>query len=130
VRIKAYNVYAELKGQGGSVNTSQDYLGNIPSQFVKDLGDGNTLVDLWEQEFKFRVNPDGLSPVIWSCGENKVDDTNFEDYFIDNETGKYDYTPPDRPAMCAEGANFENKYPRVYYYLGDGTSRRDDIGSL
>jgi hypothetical protein len=125
VEIKTPSVYSELKGLGPNVNKIQDYIGKVQSKFVKDLGSGDTLVDLWGTEIVFRVNPDGLEPVIWSFGDNKVDDTNFANYFA-GETGKYKYTPPGAPGVY----NDANKYPRIYYYLGDGSSRNDDIGTL
>jgi prepilin-type N-terminal cleavage/methylation domain-containing protein len=125
VEIKTPAVYSELKGLGPNVNKLQDYLGKVQSKFIRDLGDGDTLVDMWEREIKFRVDPDSLEPIIWSFGENKVDDTNFQNYF-DGETSKYNYTAPAVPDAYTDG----NKYPRIYYYLGDGRSRRDDIGTL
>jgi len=124
VEIKTHNVYSELKGLGPNVNTRQDYLGSVKSQFVTDLGSGKTLVDRWGTEILFRLDPDGLEPVVWSCGANKVDDTNFHEYFA-GETTKYDYTPP----AVHDDYKDADAYPRIYYYLGDGSSRRDDIST-
>jgi prepilin-type N-terminal cleavage/methylation domain-containing protein len=105
VEIKTPDVYIELKGQGGVVNTIQDYIGKVPNTFLKDLGDGLTLIDIWNKEIVFRMNPDGLEPVIWSFGENKKDETN-------------DGTTPDG-----------TKYPMIYYWYGDGGTG-DDVGTL
>ncbi len=125
VEIKTPGAYSELKGLGPNVNKLQDYLGKVQNKFLDDLGDGTTLVDIWGSEIKFRMDPDSLEPVVWSYGENKVDDTNFHNYHA-GETAKYDYTPPVPESEYTDA----NKYPRIYYYLGDGSSRRDDIGTL
>jgi prepilin-type N-terminal cleavage/methylation domain-containing protein len=119
--IFTHKVYAELKGLGGGINTRQDYLGKLKSKFVR----GGTIVDLWERELSIRINPNGDEPVIWSWGENGVDDTNFKQYF-DGDTAGYKYVPPGPPA----GYNDADKYPRIHYYLGDGTNRGDDVTTL
>jgi len=61
-----------------------------------------TLVDNWGREIMFRVDPEKLAPVIWSCGADGKDDTN-------------DGVSPD-PA----------KFPKTYYWFGTGR-KSDDL---
>jgi prepilin-type N-terminal cleavage/methylation domain-containing protein len=116
-------VYIELRGLPGAVtNRSTDYLDGLDPRFVKTVAGKARLQDSWGSDIAFRVDPQGLRPVIWSRGRDRVDDTNFED-----PPAKYThYTPPAPPAIYADPA----KYPRAYYYLGDGRSRGDDLSSL
>ena len=117
VEIKGHQVYAELKGQEGTVNTTTDYLGKVPRKFLKDLGDGNTIVDIWGSEIIFRVNPDGLEPVIWSVGPNKTDETN-------------DGTVP--TGVWVKSGTSDDIDPAVvksYYYYGSG-GYGDDLYTL
>ena len=85
-----------------------------------------TIVDVWRSELTFRVDPASMDPVIFSRGEDGVDDTNYED----GDSAWYDanqqYTPPTVPSAYSDG----DKYPRIYYYLGDGLTRKDDLGNL
>jgi type II secretory pathway pseudopilin PulG len=100
--IDGKDVYAELRGlPGAKVNTTQDYLGEVQQRFLKN----GVLVDYWGREILFRVNPNGLQAVIWSCGLNGVDETN-------------DGTSP-APA----------KFPKGYYWFGKGDTG-DDITSM
>jgi len=75
-----------------------DYLGYLPKQSVKD----GAVVDSWDHEIMFRVNPKDGFAVIWSCGPNGRDDTN-------------DGVSPD-PV----------KFPKTYYWFGTG-EKGDDI---
>jgi len=119
--IKGHDVYAELRARGGSVNIVQDYLGEIPSKFTKDLNDdGNIwIVDIWGKEFVFRVNPDGMEPVIWSFGPNKTGETNDGDV----PAGTWKRKPPN------QADDIPADDVKRYYYYGDGTTG-DDIGTL
>jgi prepilin-type N-terminal cleavage/methylation domain-containing protein len=104
VEILTWRAYKELKGLG-PVNTTQDYMGKVPSKFIKKVSGEDSLFDIWDHELTFRVNPDGLEPVIWSYGENGKDETN-------------DGTTPDA-----------NRYPMIYYWYGkEGAG--DDVGTL
>ena len=143
--IRGEEVYSELRaGAIARVNTTQDYLGEIPRKYLRTENDaGGTprdrMADIWGQDLKFRVKANTLSPVIWSTGRNKVDDTNFENYFDITahpewkhtewySDAKYGtpYTPPDPPTKFSDGT----KYPRAYFYLGDDAKRRDDLTNL
>jgi len=142
--IKGEDVYSELRaGAEALVNTTQDYLGEVPRKYIRqeDVSGKprDRLKDIWDQDLKFRVNPNTLAPVVWSRGRNKVDDTNFENYFDITahpewkhtewySEAKYGtpYTPPDPPDNFTDAA----KYPRAYLYLGDGVKRRDDLTKL
>ncbi len=119
VEILTYDVYKEIKGQGDLINSVQDYLGKIPSKFVKDKGDGDTLVDLWDNIIKFRVNPEGMAPVVWSFGQNKTDETN--DGTV--PAGRWMKKPPN------QAVELDGDVVMKYYYYGD-TSDGDDIGTL
>jgi anti-anti-sigma factor len=116
-------VYTELRGQpGSSVNRTRDYLPGLAGTFVKTVAGKGRLQDAWGSDLSFRADPQSLNPVIWSRGPDRVDDTNFED-----PPGAYtSYAPPPAPAAYSDPA----KFPRTYYYLGDGRSRRDDISNL
>jgi prepilin-type N-terminal cleavage/methylation domain-containing protein len=109
VEIKTYRVMAELTGQGGEVNKTQDFLGAVSGKFINEIPVGTdtvrTLVDSWQTELLFRIDPTGGEPVIWSCGENMTDDTN-------------DGTTTDAI-----------KYPQIYYYFGNA-GEGDDLGTL
>ncbi len=119
VEILTYDVYKELKGRGDLINSVQDYLGKIPTKFVKDKGDGDTLVDLWGSVIVFRVNPEGMAPVIWSFGQNKVDETN--DGSV--PSGRWMKKPPN------QAVELDGDVVKKYYYYGD-TTDGDDIGTL
>jgi prepilin-type N-terminal cleavage/methylation domain-containing protein len=116
-------VYAELRGlPGATMNPSIDYLKALDPRFVKTVAGKPRLQDGWGADIVFRVDPQNLKPVIWSRGWDGVDDTNFED-----PPAKYTrYTPPGPPPAFSNPA----KFPRAYYYLGDGRSRADDLSSL
>lgn len=123
VTIKTYQVYQELKGQGGSVNTSQDYLGKVPTKFSKlitlpDSSQAKTLKDIWEQELTFRVNPSGGDPVIWSAGANKTDETNDGDI----PTGAEAWKDSDDNELSAEVV-------KAYFYYPTGDTG-DDLTNL
>jgi hypothetical protein len=97
--IRGKDVYVELQGlPGATINTSQNYLGEVKKRQVKN----GTLVDNWGHEIMFRVDPEKLTPVIWSCGPDGKDDTN-------------DGVSPD-PA----------KFPKTYYWFGTGR-KSDDL---
>ena len=121
--IRGEEVYAELRASAGAtVNTAQDYLGAAPAQCVRKVAGRDRLADVWGADLVFRVNPNGGGAVIWSRGPNGIDDTNFED-----PAGTYTkYAPPPPPAAYGDPL----KYPRAYYYLGDGRSRSDDLSNL
>ena len=74
VEILTVSVLAELRGQG-EVNRITDYLGGMDAASMKDLGSGRTLVDPWGREYLIRVNPETMSPVVWSRGRNGSDET-------------------------------------------------------
>ncbi len=119
VEILTYQAYIELKGQGGTINSVQDYLGKIPGKFVRDKGDGDTMVDLWDRVIKFRINPDGMEPVIWSSGQNKTDETN--DGSV--PAGDWKKMPPNQTEDLPGDAVMK------YYFYGSGGTG-DDIGTL
>ncbi len=98
--IDPQQVYAELKGRG-KINSIQDYLGKMPERFLKD----GRVVDLWGNPIQFRVNPDGLEPVVWSYGPDGKDNTN-------------DGAAPN-----------PRKQPKSYYWYGAGDTG-DDITNL
>jgi type II secretory pathway pseudopilin PulG len=99
--IDAAQVYRELCAlPGAKINTTQNYLGNIPPQFLRN----GRVVDIWGREILFRADPDSFEPVIWSCGPNGVDETN-------------DGTSPD-----------PQKKPQSFYWFGKGDTG-DDIGN-
>jgi hypothetical protein len=100
--IRGRDVYVELRGLAGpKTRIKLDYLGEVRKEFLKN----GALVDSWGHEILFRVDPKTGKPVIWSCGENGIDETN------DGES-------PD-PA----------KYPKGYYWFGKGDTG-DDISTL
>jgi prepilin-type N-terminal cleavage/methylation domain-containing protein len=120
--ILAEDVYAELRaGPTATINLSQDYLGEVKSRYLRTVANKTRIIDIWQEELLFRVNPNGLVPVIWSKGKNKVDETNDGDpvaYWtdMDSKTGK---VPPTDPT----------KFPNTYYWYGKpGAS--DDITNL
>ncbi len=116
-------VYAELRSApGANMNKAQDCLPGLPADFVKTVAGRQRLQDVWGSDLVLRVDPASLGPVIWSRGRDRVDDTNFED-----PPATYTrYTPPAPPAAYSDPA----KFPRGWYYLGDGKSRGDDLRSL
>ena len=103
VEIMTSQVLSELRGQG-ALNISADYLGTVKSRYIKDLGDGPTLVDPWGREISIRIDPKTLELVFWSVGRDGKDDTN-------------DGASPDPVAE-----------PDIYYYFEQGDSG-DDIRS-
>jgi len=98
--IKGSDVYVELRGlPGAKINTHHlDYL-NVKDKRLEKNG---AWVDQWGHEIMFRIDPETLEPVIWSCGPDGKDDTN-------------DGVSPD-PA----------KFPKTYYRFGTGKGS-DDI---
>jgi prepilin-type N-terminal cleavage/methylation domain-containing protein len=124
--INTWEVYAELKGQavlGAEINTIQDYLGKLPNKFVKDKGNGLTIVDTWEREIRFRVNPDGMEPVIWSLGNPAEEHSGGDDDTNDGEV------PADTWEKTPGGDDIDPEIVKAYYYYGEaGTD--NDIGTL
>jgi len=97
--IRGRDVYVELRAlPGAEINTTQDYLGEVPKRLVKN----GAPVDIWGREIMFRVDPKTGKPVIWSCGRDGRDDTN-------------DGPSPD-PA----------KFPKTYYWFSTG-QKSDDL---
>ena len=119
--IDPAEVYAELRGSPGATVNRTDHLPGLAAKFVKNVGGRDRLQEAWGSELSFRVDPRSLKPVIWSRGQDRVDDTNFGD-----PPSAYSYAPPAPPATYSDPA----KFPRAYYYLGDGRSRGDDLSSL
>jgi prepilin-type N-terminal cleavage/methylation domain-containing protein len=104
--IKGEEVYAELRaGPTATINVSQDYLGEVKKRYVKKVSNKDRLIDIWDQDIIFRVNPNGLDPIIWSKGKDKIDQTN-------------DGTSTD-----------DAKFPKTYYWFGTGGTG-DDISNL
>ncbi|HOX04981.1 MAG TPA: type II secretion system protein [Planctomycetota bacterium] len=121
--IDPADVYAELRGlPGASINRTRDCLEGVSPRAIKVVNGRPRLQDPWGSDIVFRVDPRGLRPVFWSRGRDRVDDTNFED----PPASYTDYAPPPPPAAYSDPL----KYPRAYFYLGDGRSRGDDKSSL
>jgi len=117
VRIKSYQVYAELRATpDATMNSSQDYLGDVNrASLLTDAGGVHPrLKDIWGEELLFRVNYNGLQAVIYSKGKNMTDETN-------------DLPEASWPTLAAPNNGI--KYPNTYYYFESGGTG-DDLTNL
>jgi prepilin-type N-terminal cleavage/methylation domain-containing protein len=115
-------IYREIRAlSGATINTSHDYLGDIKKTFISA---SSTLQDRWGTEIYFRVNPNGLAAVIWSCGELDVQDgVDPADHTTVIGENKYDGTNTGT-------SNDAAKFPKTYFYFHRGGIVTNDITNL
>jgi hypothetical protein len=98
--IESKQVYAEMRGRSAAplLRFGTLWPCQPPSWAVAD----GCFVDAWGRPLQFRVDPETLEAVVWSCGPDGVDDTN-------------DGVSPNPECL-----------PKAYYLFGTG-KKSDDI---